>query len=454
MALATRTLEQQFADEFPNSRARAMHALEIFPSGVTHDGRYVKPFPLYVQHAQGSKKYDVDGHELIDYAVGHGSLILGHGRPEIIAAVEEQLHKGTHYGAGHDLELAWGDWVTRLVPSVDTVRFTGSGTESTLMAMRLARAYTGREKIVKVSGNFHGWHDAALPGEKVPFDVVNSPGVPQGTVESVSVAPVNDLDWVAQRCAQGDIAGLILEPSGASWATIPLPEGYLAGLREITNKHEVVLIFDEVITGFRWAPGGAQERYNVIPDITTMAKIVAGGLPGGAVGGRGDIMALLEFRDDPAWKKVPHPGTFNANPLSAAAGSTCLEIVSNPEIQRHCDALAATLRAGCNALLVERSIPGVVYGESSVFHVLLGESPSNMTNGDLRAPEGLTPERLKTANTGKVKATLNAGMLLNGVDLFSNGGLFSYAHTPDDVDKTLEAFDTTICRMRDEGVIG
>ena len=454
MAQATKTLEQEFAETFPGSRARAMAAVEIFPSGVTHDGRYVKPFPLYAERADGSKKYDVDGHELIDYAVGHGALILGHNRPEVIAAVEGQLHKGTHYGAGHDLELEWGDWVTRLVPSVERVKFTGSGTESTLMAMRLSRAFTGREKIMKVSGNFHGWHDAALPGERVPFDVVPSPGIPQGTIESVVVAPVNDLAWIDARLAAGDIAGVILEPTGASWATIPVPEGYLAALREIANKHAAVLTFDEVITGFRWAPGGAQERFNVIPDLTTMAKIVAGGLPGGAVGGRAEIMALLEFRDDLAWKKVPHPGTFNANPLSSAAGAACLKLVANPEIQRRCDETAARVRAGMNAALVARGIPGVVYGESSVFHVLLGETCDNMSAGDIRVPEGISPERLKTANVGKMKALLNAGMLLNGVDLFSNGGMTSYAHSTADADKTIEAFDTTICRMRDEGVFG
>lgn len=453
MAQATQTIEQQFVDEFHGSRQRAMHALELFPSGVTHDGRYMKPFPLYCQRASGSKKWDVDGHELIDYAVGHGSLILGHNHPEVTAAVAEQLQLGTHYGAGHDRELEWGDLVQRLVPSVDRLKFTSSGTEATLLALRLARANTGRDKILKLGGNFHGWHDFVVPGERPPFSDKSSPGIPQATIESVVVAPYSDLDQIESLLAAGDIAGVILEPSGASWATIPLPDGFLAGLREITRRHGTVLIFDEVITGFRWAPGGAQERFGVTPDLTTMAKIVAGGLPGGAVGGRSDLMEILEFRDDPAWKKVPHPGTYNANPLSATAGATCLKIVANPEIQRQCDALAERLRVGMNTVLMQRGAAGFVYGESSVFHIVLGERCANMHAGDIRVPEGVTPERLKTANIGKIKSSLWAGMLLNGVDLFSNGGLLSVAHTAEDIDATIAAFDETVRRMQAEGII-
>ncbi|MBA2454192.1 MAG: aminotransferase class III-fold pyridoxal phosphate-dependent enzyme, partial [Chloroflexia bacterium] len=287
MAQITKTIEQEFIEEFDGSRQRAMQALEIYPSGITHDVRYVKPFPLYVARAQDQKKWDVDGHEIIDYSMGHGSLIAGHNNPEIVEAVQAQLQKGTHYGACHDLELEWGDWVQRLVPSAGRVKFTSSGTESTLLAMRVARAFTGREKILKFAGHFHGWNDYAVPGEKPPFDKSSSPGIPQDTFDSMVVAPVNDLDFVAERLAKGDIAGVILEPSGASYASIPLPDGFLQRLREITQANDTVLIFDEVITGFRWAPGGAQERSSVTPDITTMAKIVAGGLPGGAVGGRG-----------------------------------------------------------------------------------------------------------------------------------------------------------------------
>lgn len=455
MAQVTRTIEQEFIEEFDGSRQRAMQALEIYPSGITHDVRYVKPFPVYIERAQDQKKWDVDGHEIIDYSMGHGALIAGHNNPDIVAAVQAQLQKGTHYGACHDLELEWGDWVQRLVPSADRVKFTSSGTEATMLAMRVARAYTGREKVLKFSGHFHGWNDYAVAGEKPPFDGGAPPGVPQGTFESMVVAPVNDLDFVAERLAQGDVAAVILEPSGASYATIPIPDGFLKRLREITEQHDTVLIFDEVITGFRWAPGGAQERSNVKPDMTTMAKIVAGSLPGGAVAGRADIMNMLEFRDEPGWnagKRVGHPGTFNANPLAAAAGSACLKIVSDPKVQQHCDELAARLRSGMNKVIVDRGVPGFVYGESSVFHIMLGQTCTNLTAGDLHTPEGVAPDKLKAGMGQRLEGIVTAGMLLGGAHLFHAGGLLSMKHTVEDIDKTIEAFDTTVTRMRDEGL--
>ena len=455
MAQKTKTIEQEFVEEFDGSRQRAMQALEIYPSGIAHDVRYVKPFPVYIARAQDQKKWDVDGHEIIDYSMGHGSLIAGHNNPDIVAAVQAQLLTGTHYGACHDLELEWGDWVQRLIPSAGRVKFTSSGTESTLLAMRVARAFTGREKIMKFAGHFHGWNDYAIPGEKPPFDKGSSPGIPQETFNSVVVAPVNDLDFVAERLAQGDIAAVILEPSGASYASIPIPDGFLKQLREITEQHDTILIFDEVITGFRWAPGGAQERSGVTPDMTTLAKIVAGGLPGGAVTGKAEIMNMLEFRDEPGWnanKRVSHPGTYNANPLAAAAGSACLQIVSDPKVQQHCDEMAARARAGMNAALVDRGVPGFVYGEASVFHIMLGTNCDNMTSGDLHTPEGVEPEVLKSGSGQRLEGILTAGMLLGGAHLFHAGGLLSMQHSAEDIDKTIEAFDTTITRMRDEGV--
>lgn len=450
----TKTIEQEFVEEFDGSRQRAMQALEIYPSGITHDVRYVKPFPVYISRAQDQKKWDVDGHEIIDYSMGHGSLIAGHNNPEIVAAVQEQLLKGTHYGACHDLELEWGDWVQRLIPSADRIKFTSSGTEATMLAMRVARAYTGREKVMKFSGHFHGWNDYAAVGEKPPFTQEAVPGIPAGTFNSMVVAPVNDLDFVDERLAAGDVAAVILEPSGASYASIPIPGDFLSRLREITSRHNTVLIFDEVITGFRWAPGGAQERSGVTPDMTTMAKIVAGGLPGGAVAGKADIMNMLEFRDEPGWnanQRVGHPGTYNANPLAASAGSACLKFVSDPAVQQHCDALAAKARAGMNAALLNRDVPGFVYGESSVFHINLGQTCDNLTAGDLHTPEGVSYDVLKNGSGQRIEGVLTAGMLIYGAHLFHAGGLLSVKHTESDIDKTVEGFDKTIVRMKDEG---
>jgi len=451
----TTTIEQEFIERHPSSRRYYERALLDFPSGVTHDVRYLKPFPIYVERAAGSKKWDLDGHELIDYTMGHGALLLGHAHPQIVEAVAAQVRRGTHYGAGHELELEWAERIRELMPSCERVKFTASGTEATLMALRLARAYTGREKILKFAGHFHGWHDYVIPGERLPFDRRQSPGIPQVVFDTVVVAPVNDLDFVDRRLAAGDIAAVIIEPSGASWASIPLPDGFLRRLREITTRHQTLLIFDEVITGFRWSPGGVQRLAGVTPDLTTLAKIVAGGLPGGALGGRADIMELLEFRDDPEWnanRRVGHPGTFNANPLSAAAGCACLQLVADPGVQRHADAMAQRLRRGCNQVLVTLGIPGFVWGESSVFHIALGHSCSNQRGEDLRMPEGVGPDVLKAGMSPRIGLALHQAMVNEGVDLFHGGGLVSLAHTPEDIDRTIEAFDRSLRRMKDEGL--
>jgi glutamate-1-semialdehyde 2,1-aminomutase len=451
---ADRTIEQEFTEAFKTSETQYRRAMEAIAGGVTHDVRYMKPFPLYIENAAGSRKWDADGHELIDYVMGHGALLFGHGHGEIVEAVNQQMTRGTHFGAGHELEIEWGERIKQIVPSIERVEFTSSGTEATLMAMRLARAYTGRDKILKFSGHFHGWHDYAMKGEQAPFDR-KVPGIPQAVLDTVVVAPVNDIDFVEQQLATGEIAGVILEPSGASWASIPFPDGFLKQLRDLTEKHNTVLIFDEVITGFRWAPGGKQESEGVIPDMTTLAKIVAGGLPGGAVGGRNEIMELLAFKDEPGWnaeKKVGHPGTYNANPLSAIAGATCLQMAANPRVQQHAADMAIRLRAGFNKVLVDENVPGFVWGESSVFHIVLGETCENQTGGDIHIPAGISPVRLKAGSDAKFDHALYQGMLLNGVDLFHGGGLVSSVHTEQDVDATIEAFRKTVARMRDEGM--
>ena len=290
------TIQSDYEAAFAGSHAMHERARRVISGGITHDGRYLAPFPPYIARAQGAHKWDVDGHELLDYAVGHGSLIFGHNDPDLTVALQNQVPAGTHFGAGHEGEIAWAEQVVKLVPSAEQVRFTASGTESTLLAMRVARGYTGKTTILKFEGHFHGWQDYALKGEKPPFERTSVPGIPKETLGTVAVLPANDLAMLEERLVQGDVAGVIIEPSGASWATIPLKEDFLGQVRLLTEKYKAVLIFDEVITGFRWAPGGAQERFGISPDLTTMAKIVAGGMPGGAVAGRTDLMQMIAFK--------------------------------------------------------------------------------------------------------------------------------------------------------------
>ena len=453
MAQTTKTIEQEFIEEFSGSRQRAMQSLELFPAGVTHDARYIKPFPIYIDRAQGAKKWDVDGHELTDYAVGHGSLILGHNHPQVVAAVKAQLDRGTHLGASHDQELIWADKIQQLIPSLERLKFTSSGTEATMLAIRAARAFSGKNKVLKFEGHFHGWHDYVQRGERPPFDQTDIPGIPPEVVALTLVASIDDLDQVEAHLKQGDVACVILEPSGASWATLPPREGFLQDLRALTEKYDTILIFDEVITGFRWAPGGAQERFGVKPDMTTLAKIVAGGLPGGCFGGRRDIMSVFEFRDDPKHKKIPHPGTYNANPLSAVAGAACLELVADPQVQKTSDERAEQLRVGFNTALVDQGLPGFCYGEASVFHLVLGKRCENMQAGDIRRPAGMSLMDLKGGLTGKLKSSFVSGMMLEGTDMTFGGGWLSAAHTADDIDKTVAGFERTIARMHAEGLL-
>jgi glutamate-1-semialdehyde 2,1-aminomutase len=341
--------------EHLHGRSRHLHqqALDVFPDGVTHDTRRFTPFPIYVERAQGPRKWDVDGNELIDYVSGHGALLLGHGRAEVIDAVREQALRGTHLGASHELEIEWGRWVQRLIPSAERVRFTSSGTEAVQMAVRLARAHTRRELLVKFESHFHGWSDtvsAVLAGNEGPPHGV---GIPEGALGCQIILPVNDIGVLQRTLAEhaGEVAAIIVEPTGASMGSTPIDPEFLFELRRLSGQDGIVLIFDEVVTGFRVAPGGAQSYYGVTPDMTTMAKILAGGLPGGAVAGRADILAEINFTDAggaPRTERVTHPGTFNANPLSAAAGVAALSIVATGDPHRAANAAATKLATEMN----------------------------------------------------------------------------------------------------------
>jgi glutamate-1-semialdehyde 2,1-aminomutase len=447
---------QDRASRSVQSHALYERALKLFPSGVTHDHRYFGSLePVYIERALGSRKWDVDGNEYVDYWMGHGSLLLGHGHPAIVEAVQRQVALGTHYGASHPLEVEWGELIQSLVPSAQRIKFTASGTEAVMMAVRLARAFTGRTKLLKFQGHFHGWSDAMTAGFHAPFDVPSSVGVTPSTIESVIVAPaeLSEVERIFSEQPEA-IACAILEPTGASYGTIPLPDGFLAGLRDIVHRHGALLIFDEIVTGFRYSPGGVQAQTGVIPDVTTLAKIVAGGLPGGAVVGRADVMSALEFRPgDPKWNRyhrINHPGTFNANPLSAAAGIAMLHIASTGEPQEQITRTGRALIAEMNRAIRELDLEAsCVYGDGPIFHILLGRGGRTQPDGTLvfGSADTLT---LREANMPQVKAALQKGMLRRGVDLLGgHAGIVATAHAGDDLTHTASAFYETLKEMRE-----
>ncbi|PKB73791.1 MAG: hypothetical protein BZY75_00135 [SAR202 cluster bacterium Io17-Chloro-G7] len=439
---------EDYIAKHPGSAQRYNESTKVFPGGVTHDSRYAQPFPLFMTHGEGPLKWDVDGSEYVDYVSGHGALILGHSHPAIAEAVSKQILRGTHLGASTDEEMRWAKAIKALFPSVEKLRFHSSGTEATLMAMRLARAYTGRNKIIKLQDHFHGWHDYAMAGSDR-----SAPGIPTESWASMVIVPSGDLSAVEDALnGDNDIAGLILEPTGAHFGQLPFDvPNYLKGLRELTAQHDVVLIFDEVVTGFRASPGGTQVRYGITPDLTTLAKIVAGGLPGGAVGGKAEIIDMIAQRGDPSWDnthRVYHPGTFNANPLSAAAGAVALEMIASQPINHQADEMAVRLKTGINELFGKMEVAGHAHGIASMIHVVLADCDCDReicTMPHFKISETIA----SAATTGMKRGLQNLGVDIMGRDCF----LVSATHKEQEIDRTLEAFQNTLTAMRAEGLV-
>jgi glutamate-1-semialdehyde 2,1-aminomutase len=434
-----------YADKTPGSRALHERAKALLPNGVTHVGRYLEPHPVYIERAGGGRKWDVDGNEYVDYFGGHGALILGHNHPAVLEAVMAQAPKGAHYGAAHMLEVEWAEIIRQLIPSAERIRFTISGTEATHLALRIARAFTGKRKIIRFAGHFHGWHD------HVCFPSGGAPGIIPGIVEDMLIVTPNDTDRVEELLSvRDDIAALILEPTGATFGQIPTGGDVLRRLRELTARHGVLLIFDEVISGFRCSPGGAQQFYGVTPDLTTLAKIIAGGYPGAALVGRGDIMSVLDYRHEGVNIQPPsvvHQGTYNAGPVSAAAGVATLKLVRDTDALEHANRIAAAIRDGINEAIRRRGASWCAYGLFSDFHLYHGKAtPDEIFAGKIPW------QQLKGGISPALVHKFRTGFLFHGVDIVGwPGGVVSAAHTPEDVRRTVHAFEATLEMLAAEG---
>ncbi len=441
------TIREAYIRRNPRSAALFPRFQQYFPSGGGgHDGYVADPFPVTIERGQGPRKWDVDGNEYIDYGLGSASLLLGHSHPEVVEALMQAAPAGSHYGSPVEKVLEWGERVCNMVPCADKVRFVGSGAEATALALRIARAYSGKDKIVRWESHYHGWHDYVMPGNLAPFDVPASTGIPKGTVDSVVVLPP-DLDALERVLAtDNDIAGVITEGSGASYGTVPLAPGFVQGVRDLTRRYGVVMVLDEVITGFRWSPGGLQQVLDLDPDLCTMAKILTGGLPGGAVAGRKDVMSVMEITGDPdhdRFQRVYHGGTFNANPYFAATGNAALRIAATGEMQDTADRMAERLRVGLRDIIDRREVAASVYGESSTFHIYFGG----------RSIEGLDANTLK-GGASAIQTNFRQARQVRGVDLMSRtSGVLSGVHTEADIDQSLEAFDGAIQAMIEEGLV-
>ena len=437
------SIDERFRDKFRKSgELFAMGSNTI--AGRGHMSRVIGPHPLFVEEAQGAIKLDADGNELIDYQMGYGALILGNAHPEVTKAVADQLSKGTHFTGSTRSELRWAELVQSLIPSAERVRFTASGTESTLLALRLARGYTGKTKLIKFREHFHGWHDYVARESGINTEV----GIPEESLSTVLVVDP-DIEALGQALEQNhDVAAVIMEPTGGHWGQFPVQNPqFLEDVRELTSKHGVVMIMDEVICGFRMSRGGAQGRFDVLPDLTTMAKIVAGGLPGGAVAGRADILDQLSPQDPS--DRIAHPGTYNANPVSAAAGIAALDLVANEPINERADAMAARLKRGLTDAMSKLEVNGHVHGLASIVHLALGVECE--CGGDICT----TPHsELAEATAGPKAERIKLAMLNESVDMMGGiGFMVSAAHTEDQVDRTVGAFERALPALRDEQLV-
>ena len=408
-------------------------AQKLMPGGVSSPVRAFRSVggqPIVFDRVKGAYAWDVDGNRYIDYVGSWGPAICGHSHPEVIAALHEALEKGTSFGAPCLLENELAEMVIEAVPSVEMVRFVNSGTEACMAVLRLMRAYTGREKVIKFEGCYHGHADMFLvkAGSGVAtLGLPDSPGVPRAVTAGTLTAPYNCLESVKELFANnpGEIAGVILEPVVGNAGFITPEPGFLEGLRELTKENGALLVFDEVMTGFRIAYGGAQSKFGITPDLTTMGKVIGGGLPVGAYGGRAEIMAMVA----PAGPMY-QAGTLSGNPLAMTAGIKTLEILQRPGSYEQLEARTKRLSNGIQAAAQAAGLPICGSSISAMFGFFLTEGPVRNF------------EEAKAADTARF-AQLHRAMLERGVYLAPSAfeaGFTSLAHSEADIDATIEAF--------------
>ena len=437
------------ADKSRTQKELWEQSLAVMPGGVSHPNRRKAGDPIYISHAKGSRMWDVEGNEYIDYSMGSASLLLGHAHPDVVTAIQEQAALGTYTASCHALEVEWAGLIQELIPSAERVRFVASGSEATALAARVARAYTGKTKIIRFQNHYNGWSDLTITGSEAPYNEAPGHGVVPGAAETMIVLPTDPARVEETLKSDPKIAGIFVEASGANWGSVPMPEGFLQDLRDLSDKYSVVLIFDEVITGFRWSPGGVQGLTGIIPDMTCMAKIVTGGNPGGALGGKSDIMEVLNSRTTThADRKVVHKGTFNGAPIVAAPAVATLKIVKTGEPHKRANAVAQKIREGIRVILEEHQVPGAAYGEASTYHIHFGDTPSR------ESVEGFTPEDIRGIPASTVYAYQQA-LLDRGINNMSHlGGITSAAHTDEDVELTLTAIEGSIEQLMSDGLVG
>ena len=418
----------------------------IFTPGGVHSGlRFFKPYPIFIERAKGSRIYDVDGNEYVDYHLAFGSVLLGHSSEKVIRAVNAQLEKGSIYGLSNELEVEVAKKIIQHVPSARMVKFCNTGTEATYHAIRVARAFTGKTKIIKFEGAYHGWHDyvnisvGPSPTEagpkELPTPVPDSKGIPRNVVESTIVLPFNNLR-VVERTARkhgNEIAAVITEPIMHGNACCVLPKnGYLQAVREICDRYNILYIFDEVVTGFRHGLGGAQKIFGVTPDITTFAKAMANGFPVASVCGKKEIMAMFSPSG-----KVDFGGTYNGNPISMAAALATIQELETQEVYDHLFRLGSLVRNRLREVIRKLNIEAQVVGFGSIFQIAF----TNNKIENYRSVSALNNEKYEAFQRELMKRHIFI------IPKAKKRCHISAAHTIDEIDMTLEAMEASLTTL-------
>jgi len=415
----------EFVKSHPKSRELHERALNHFAAkGVTHVGRIWDPFGPYMTHAQGSRIWDVDGHEYIEFRNGHGALILGHGHPAVVKAIHDQAIKGTLYSASHELEIEWAELIKSMVPTAERVEFFACGQEANMMGIRLARAFTGRTRILKFEENFHGWADQLV-----------APRAPGAVNAEIKVIPMRDLRILEEELATGRYAIVLTEGGGAHMAgQVPWEPDFIRAVGPLAGKYGTVWLLDEVVTGFRDGPAGWGGFMRLEPDLTTFGKSVAGGMPAGVLTGRADIMGMLAPKPPPE-KWISHSGTWNAMPIVCAAGIAACKLLKDGSVQKQVNEMGACLRQTGNRALQESGYNWRLYGRS-IIHTYFG--PLDFEVDDAGNPPTRDIKKMLAGSEEKHK--LGLYLLHHGIHTHQGRILIlSVAHTKDDIERTVDA---------------
>ncbi len=416
--------ETAYTKRTPLSRAIFDRARRVQPAGVSYSNRYIQPYPFFVKEARGAKLIDVDGNKYTDYWCTHFAMILGHAHPIVMQAIKTQAENGWHFGLEHELEVTLSETISKHVPSAEMIRYTSSGSEANFFAIRLARTYSRRDRIAKFEGGWHGAYDPLHIAVQPPFDKPLSGGISKSAQADTVIVPYNDLDGFLERAKQEKLACVILEPVLGAGGMIPADKEFLKGVREYCTSTGALLIFDEVITGFRVGLSGAQGYFNVKPDVTVMGKIIGGGLPIGAVCGMRDIMERMDHTKYSGLDLAYHGGTFAGNALTLSAGVATIEVLEHTPVYEHVDKLGEETRTSLNKIFKENAFPAQVTGVGSLFSI------------HTTAKKPIKDARCYADSDHEESRKLFSHMLDDGIMMLVPErlhGAISYAHTESDI---------------------